>query len=306
VLGGIIDGAIDPDGNVLLLDRAYSLVRVFDSSLRPIRTIGGSGNGPGEFARPASIRGVVSGEFSVVDPGGRRIERIRWGGAGEPVSERIVIPIASVADGCLLGDRIFALGVRLADDPAGALDSPTAIHEIDGNGRVVRSFSTPYALMDDADVAFVVAEGQLHCGDEGPGRIWVGYSLLGEVHALTPEGELLWITRIDDFAYMKHTHRRDASGAFISMGVEPEDRRLVETIALSRASADVLAVQVTTTRRPDPNSRESESTVRTYLLRAADGQVVGSFAGGARILGGSNGEAILYDSEPYPRFVVSR
>ena len=47
--------AVDPDGNVYVLELQDVEVRVFDPSGTPLRRIGGSGEGPGEFTQPRSI-----------------------------------------------------------------------------------------------------------------------------------------------------------------------------------------------------------------------------------------------------------
>lgn len=50
LFGNIFDVAVDAGGSIYLLDISARAVRVFDASGLPVRTIGRSGEGPGEFA----------------------------------------------------------------------------------------------------------------------------------------------------------------------------------------------------------------------------------------------------------------
>ena len=63
---------VDLDGNVYVLELQELEVRVFDQSGTPLRRIGGSGQGPGEFSRPQSI-GFRGDTLWVHDPRQRRI-----------------------------------------------------------------------------------------------------------------------------------------------------------------------------------------------------------------------------------------
>lgn len=49
VFGSIESMCFGPDGNIALLDRAYSQVRIFSSEGEYLKTIGGQGSGPGEL-----------------------------------------------------------------------------------------------------------------------------------------------------------------------------------------------------------------------------------------------------------------
>ncbi len=56
---------VDIEGNVLVVDEAY--VKVFGADGRPMQLLGGSGEGPGEFARPRIIWMGADGYFTVLD-----------------------------------------------------------------------------------------------------------------------------------------------------------------------------------------------------------------------------------------------
>jgi hypothetical protein len=59
--------AVADDGTIFVLDSRDDNVKVFDRDGTPVRTIGRSGQGPGEFSSPVSISLTPRGEIMVVD-----------------------------------------------------------------------------------------------------------------------------------------------------------------------------------------------------------------------------------------------
>ena len=51
----LLAGAVEREGEIYVLDRGHSAVRVFDTSGRFLRAFGRDGDGPGEFRRPSVI-----------------------------------------------------------------------------------------------------------------------------------------------------------------------------------------------------------------------------------------------------------
>ena len=59
--------AVDAEGSIYVLDAGSSEIRVFDSGGRFLRSQGGPGEGPGEFANPAGLALGPAGELWVAD-----------------------------------------------------------------------------------------------------------------------------------------------------------------------------------------------------------------------------------------------
>ena len=72
MLGEVSGIAATPD-NIFVIDRQIPAVRVYDAHGVYQRDIGGPGQGPGEFQRPASIAIGTNGQIFLRDDGARRI-----------------------------------------------------------------------------------------------------------------------------------------------------------------------------------------------------------------------------------------
>lgn len=69
--GMIVDAAIDNAGNILILDRTFANLRLFDSQGKYVRNVTRSGNGPGELNLPWDMFHFEDGRLMVLDPGKR-------------------------------------------------------------------------------------------------------------------------------------------------------------------------------------------------------------------------------------------
>jgi hypothetical protein len=75
----------DAEGNVYLLDRQLSEVRVFDKDGNYPRTIGREGEGPGEFRRPSDMFFLPDGRLAILQVFPPRIVLLKRNGT--PVGE---------------------------------------------------------------------------------------------------------------------------------------------------------------------------------------------------------------------------
>ena len=74
LFGSIWSIAVDDHHNVYVFDQQAQHVRVFDSAGAYMKTLGGRGEGPGEFSRAEAIALLPDGRLVVRDPGNQRIE----------------------------------------------------------------------------------------------------------------------------------------------------------------------------------------------------------------------------------------
>jgi len=77
---------IGPDGTMYVLDAGNSHVLVYDRNGEHLRTLGRSGQGPGELTRPTAA--AIVGDRYVVNDGGTRL--LVWSTSGEYVGEHTV------------------------------------------------------------------------------------------------------------------------------------------------------------------------------------------------------------------------
>ena len=73
LFGWIWSIAVDDDRNVYVFDEQAQHVRVFDPGGSYVETLGGRGEGPGEFSRAEAIALLPDGRLVVRDPGNQRI-----------------------------------------------------------------------------------------------------------------------------------------------------------------------------------------------------------------------------------------
>lgn len=331
--GSLRGGTILSDGRIAVVDRDYGVVRLFTASLEPRGVIGGFGDGPGEFVAPVALLEEASGTLVVVNHVGSRIrlERFRRGEDGYGFHERTLLPLLSDDSGhaCTAEGRVFVTGLRTStlEGPEGRelamLRSAEAVHEVDGQGRHIRSlapaYTAPfdrgtdvrdrtdedavvYALAADVEVAMTYSRARLACGDSGEEKwIWVAYSNLGEVHGLTLDGELRWVVRLPDMRFLQQVQRIYSFGT--SVGSHPDQGGVVEYIGdIFLISSDLLAVQIVSMSASRDTS--DEPPFRTVLLDPVSGELRGGFRAKHRVLAGGHGTAVLYREELHPELAV--
>jgi hypothetical protein len=332
-LGRIVAGGFLSDGRLALVDRDHASLRLVDRQLEPVGMIGGAGDGPGELRRPVDLAEDGAGRLLVLNVAGgqARLERFRRDGDGFAFDRRLPLRLLAASSICVLGHRVFINGVSIRPDSDAATGdgeplpaSPAFVHEIDGDGRIVRSFSAPYpapferrrelagrplddathaSLAMDLDVLMHFANARMACDAGEGGRVWIAYTELGEVHLHGADGELRWIARIDDFDALALHQSTYAHGP--AVGGDPTRGLPMTTDRVSDVTLladDVLAVQVArTTMQPD---RSRTTTWRTWLLGARTGRALGSFDADHRVLASRAGQALLYREALHPQVVV--
>ncbi|HUF51097.1 MAG TPA: hypothetical protein VMN60_09705 [Longimicrobiales bacterium] len=298
VFGSIVDAVVLTSGEIALLDAQAGLLRVLDPKSGQLRSHGGFGKAPGELSEPVSVFEASSGRPAVIDAEGRKIQEFSTSGLPHPPSTPLPL---YPQDACEINGRLFVLGPLLIADSAGmlAMKSRALVHEIDGTGVLVRSFSTPYRYSNFI-LSYTYGVGRLACDSNADGQLWAAFSVLGEVHSLNLDGRTKWIAKLNDLKFPKQIEEGNRVGS------EPNSlvRELITNILL--ISPTVLAVQVQSRERPDSNTRTWDLKYRTYLLDAGTGQFVGSFAANHEIIGAGVGTAVLYRSDPFPLAAIVR
>lgn len=76
--GGV---AIDPQGNLWVIDKVNNRIQKFDPSGKFISKLGSAGSGDGQFNRPTAIAIAANGDLLVTDSGNGRVQRFSSAGA---------------------------------------------------------------------------------------------------------------------------------------------------------------------------------------------------------------------------------
>jgi len=126
---GAVQVDADANGNIYVLDDGNQRVQVFDSKGVYLRTVGGPGQGPGEFQLPHKLSVNARGELAVYDLGQQRLSLFE-------------------ASGKLRRDQVFGSMIRdveLLDDGgivvAHEEGRPAVLERFDANGNTVWQFA---------------------------------------------------------------------------------------------------------------------------------------------------------------------
>lgn len=302
VLGELLDALVlDLGGGqerVAVLDKNFGVVRIFDQSGAPDTTLGGFGDGPGEISHPQSLS-YSDGIIGILD-GFRELERFTYESGQWRFIDRMDLPLTA-RDVCLGRDGLFALGIKPEDvaGEGGAMDA-RLLHAMDPEGQILSSFGDVYAT-DQRIVLSSIGQGTLACDARGS-RVFVGFSMLHEVHAYTRDGDLSWITTLDHLSYPDLVEFGE--GGIGSDPSSSETNDLVRSVSL--ISDTVLAVQVESRSMDDLAAGIDRTEFETVYLDSRTGRLLGAHEGGHRIIGGGEGIAILYTEDPFPEFALVR
>jgi len=184
IFGRIYDIAVGPEGDIYVLDAGYGHVQRFDSSGVYKQTIGGEGEGPGEFSNPTAVNvddfgclWVASRDrVGLFDQRGIPINDFRHG-----ILSNLVRSIRVIRE-----DGIYLSCFEMYDQ--------LIIHKYDFEGAKVLSFCDSYAKGRDIDVRIenTFAGGALDVRDS---LIYFTQAMPYEVRMFSLEGELLAILR---------------------------------------------------------------------------------------------------------------
>lgn len=142
LLGRVADAVIDADGNVYVLDANLSVIHVLSPEGALLRTIGGEGDGPGEFRNAGEIAWLPGGDLGVLEMMPGRI--VAMSPTGEPRSSfrpegtdgaMMAMPqhFESHADGVVVGQ----FGAHMRD---GGMESWMRLARYDAQGKLLATY----------------------------------------------------------------------------------------------------------------------------------------------------------------------
>jgi hypothetical protein len=281
----ITDLAAAADGSVIILDDMNFQLRWFGADGEYRASIGRKGGGPAEFEAPTALTTTTDGRVHVVDNRNLRIGVFHasvMGGKGRPTYEltyergnRLPFPVHDI---CAIGTRRFVLGIG----------QPKLIHELDPNGRVVRSFGDPLPLDAEVRRGFSPAglqrltgmynSGHLAC-DARAERVYLLHDQRALVRAFSAAGQSLWQATLADA--LKGRVMPAHGGAGIVTAPDTETGAIGGPADITVGADGTIVVSVGEFGVQDDGGTGERYEVRR--LRAADGVQIARTAARGRI-----------------------
>lgn len=295
-IGSIDDLAVGAAGEVIVVDGINSLVRRYNSSGSFDKAVGREGDGPGEFRRPSEVVVGPRGDLLILDPGKWRLSRLS--GDSLQFMETMDFPFLP-RDICLLGDRMFVLG----------LHAGLVLHEFSLEGELIGSFGDPIpypvanaVVQDDSQFQSRLddysASGDLVC-HEATETLTVLPRTLPNLRNWSAQGTLRWEVVLED--YSQTEVNRTENGW--TMGVNSETGLATGLVSLVELSDDYLLTQ---TADGSYSIRPGEATVQSRVVSLATGevrQVVGDLP---RLRKYVDGIGYGWEEVPFPRLFAIR
>ena len=287
------DAAITEAGEILVLDRIQTNVRVFSLNGEYLHTLGGPGEGPGELRVPEALVLDSGGDLLVVDQA-QFIHRFRRRGERFEYLDRIRFE-GEPRDACWAGNDLIIHGMRSGPEKG-------VLHRVVGGRRPESSFAVPYRY--SAGLVYeMLSRGQLACGGAGR-RVVIAYRLRNAIEAYDiADGALLWHARIDGLqpseVRERHERRSVGTGIFDSDAVHFLNR-------VAGGGGVPVFVQYSYHLREDALNQAGRHTIETWALDPATGD--GEYWGDAlpSMLAVTDEYAVFSYDAPYPRIEVAR
>jgi hypothetical protein len=180
------------------------------------------------------------------------------------------------------------------------IEGESFIHVFSAAGEALRSFGRPY-VTPNALVREQLSDGPIACS-EVAGAVVTMLKYLPIVYGYSPQGELLWTTRLSSFRSIRIVEEGNPRGLpRVSFhGEKPHE--LVES--MQAAPGGVIVVQTALITPRSREERKEFAELRTYVLNAATGEgvYVGNHLPRISAVGGTT--VLAAENDPFPRVRV--
>lgn len=184
--GEITGLAVDTRGRIIVLDGKLGRLIAFDRHGSLLSSLGRPGNGPGEFAVPATVLAFGEDSLLVLDAAQRRLSVITVVGDSLRLSGSVSVSVTPHG-ACQLSRSLFLL-------TSGA---ERLVHQIGATGSVTREFGEPLVSGNRAG-GTVVNRGKLACFPH-VGLVLLVSHLRPLVRAYSARGQLRWQHQLRGF-----------------------------------------------------------------------------------------------------------
>jgi sugar lactone lactonase YvrE len=212
------DVAVDPAGNIYVLDTGNTRIQKFGPDGAYLATIGRKGQGPGEFILPDGLDIDGDGNLVVGDSAQSRLHVIIGGGKDARAiilkGERLYGVKCLAAGGYVGRASTWVYPMRGQETPK--IADMRLFRHLAPDGRITGSFGT----LNDFGETMTNATGNTTETAVGPGdALLVAYTAQNRVEKYGPDGRLLWRADrpLDYGTEVKKKGKFDTSGGGVSM-----------------------------------------------------------------------------------------
>ena len=184
-----LDMAVDPAGNVFILDSGNKRIQVFGPDGRFLRTIGRKGQGPGEFESLGSISFDRQGNFHVLDPAQRRIQEFAPRGEvlrTTPITKLMIDRMRLLGSGPIVAQTAMIFGMG---GVAKERVLPKLVKLLGPDLAVIGEFGEPFEYGDEITDRI---GNSWYFAVDGQDRIILCFVYQNRIESHSPEGRLLW------------------------------------------------------------------------------------------------------------------
>lgn len=181
----------DTEGRIYVVENLDQEIRVFEPDGSYARTIGGKGEGPGEFRGAVALNWAPDGSFWVTDYGNRRFSRFTPSGEFVDSWIRRTRGVIFPWNGGFVGDQWIDWGLDRVDEPG-----PD------------RGFTMLYPIAFDPPDSYDTLPRLDFMQFKGPGGRRLYGRNKGVMLAQTPDGHI-WFAHTDDYTLYKRTMEGD-------------------------------------------------------------------------------------------------
>ncbi len=289
VIGAINGAVLDDLGRLLVLDRSFHAVRVFQDN-RPPMTIGRRGSGPLDLRNALAIWPLGSGGFAVADGvlGVKQVDA----GKSAAVLRRTTHPGTDITGAC---QTPTGFAVYKTPVPGGRL-----VQVFDSLGNAGVSFGEPYQA-ESALVLAILSEGVVGCHPSG-GFV---YALSGQpfLFGHDPTGKRKWTLRIQDFAVGVQEEKVDSKGRrSIGLSADVKEFSLITNIV--GYGADHALVQVVYHNQRSLLGRKDFHRLDTYLVDGKNGHAIFVGSDLPRVSQITGEHVVFVANDPFPQVTV--
>lgn len=229
--GKVTSVATNAAGDIFVLDQDLGRVGVFGPDGTYRFSLGKPGRGPGHIAVPQEILLTPDGHLHILDVASEQITEYGFLQAGVRAHFLRSIPLPDGGSSfCAMQGHLFVLG----------LSNEQLVREIDANGKLVRSFGVPYGQANRL-IQTSLSAGMVVCLPEHD-LILVVPSLVPEIRAYSPTGELVWVSQLERYSPVSYTLIDPGSVRFSL----PPSGQYHMTLAAFRVMDSLVAIQIGT------------------------------------------------------------